>query len=138
MKALLKVFLLLISTQATHAIEVWHTETVWAGMGQCSAHFSFDGGGLDDALHDLRVEATLTDESGAARGEIELHVDEIGGSSVARYASDIVEGEELCGYLILTVTSATAQADGKTVDLLATRQLRAREFRPNSIRIGAP
>ena len=48
-----------------------------------------------------------------------------------------MEGEEICDEdLTIVVNKATAVIDGKSVDLLKTKVLSVRDFKPFRIRIG--
>lgn len=38
------VFACLLFAAPTHAIEIWHSNTVWANQGMCSATFTLDSG----------------------------------------------------------------------------------------------
>ncbi|MFE8145745.1 IrmA family protein [Brenneria goodwinii] len=41
----LTILVTLIAIGNAHAIEIRHTDTVWAGQGACSAQFTLDNGG---------------------------------------------------------------------------------------------
>lgn len=117
----------------TQAVEFWHSSTVWAGQGQCSAVFSFDSG-LHD-ITDLRVAVKALDPHGEIVLEGELAIDQFGQSSANRYADAVLEGEAVCAEnLTIEVEGATARLDGRLTDLLATQSLTPRDFRPLPIR----
>lgn len=130
--------LLLMATCAVapaHAIEFWHSSTVFANQGQCSAVFSFDSGFA--AVKNLRVSVSAIDRSGKNVNSGTLEIAEFGDSSVARYADAYLEGEGMCADdLTIVVDKATATIGGKVTDLLENKALTAREFKPYRIRIG--
>src|SRR5690606_41852964 len=68
----------------TQAVEFWHSSTIWAGQGQCTAVFSFDSG-LHD-ITDLRVAVKALSPNGEIVLEGELAIDQFGQSSAERYA----------------------------------------------------
>ncbi|ASM77898.1 hypothetical protein VITFI_CDS2120 [Vitreoscilla filiformis] len=118
-----------------HAIEFWHSNTVWAGQGQCSAVFTFDSGTED--TKNLQVAVNLLDKAGKKLASGTLEVQQFGQFSANRYADAFLESEETCADdLIITVAKATAIINGKRVDLLKTKTLTTREFKPFKIRVG--
>ena len=118
-----------------HAIEFWHSNTVWAGQGQCSAVFTFDSNTED--TKNLQVAINLLDKAGKKLTSGTLEVQQFGQTSANRYADAFLESEETCADdLIVTVTKATAIINGKRVDLLKTKTLTPREFKPFKIRVG--
>lgn len=118
-----------------HALDFWHSSTVWAGFGQCSAQFTFDSG-LEE-FKSLQVSINAVDRAGKAVASGVLEIKDFGSSSATRYAEDFLEGEEVCAEgLTIVVTKATAMVNGKRVDLLKTKGLSARDFKPFRIRIG--
>lgn len=117
------------------AVELWHSSTVWAGQGQCSAVFSFDSAG--DRIETLQVSVSALNHAGEklASGVLEVH--EFGGSSANRYTDAFLESEAVCDDdLTIVVTGATGVVNGKRIDLLKTGALTAREFKPFRIRVG--
>jgi len=66
-----------------------------------------------------------------------LAIEVFGQSSADRYAEAFLAGEEICADdLIIVVNKATAVVDGKRTDLLKTRAISARDFKPFKIRVG--
>lgn len=117
-----------------HAVDLWHSNTVWAGQGQCSAVFTFDSG-LED-IKKLQVSVSATNRSGKRVASGVLEVPQFGQSSATRYAEAYLEGEDLCeDDLTITVTKASAIIDGKRTDLVKSRILSDRKFRPYQIHI---
>ena len=120
-----------------HAIEVWHSNTAFAGQGQCAATLTLDSGG--EEFRQVRLQAAVLDKAGRRLMAKTLDVPSIGASSAERFAEALLEGEALCDDgLQLQVTSATAVVNGKRIDLLRAGQLTAREFRPMPIRVSGP
>ncbi len=116
------------------AIEFWHSNTVFANQGQCSAVFTFDSG--FESVQNLRVAVAANDQAGQRVSGGTLEIAELGGSSVGRYADALLEGSEMCaGGLTIVVEKATATIRGKQVDLLKDKGLTAREFAPYRIQI---
>ena len=126
--------LVLISSHAS-AIDVWHSNTVWAGMGQCSASFTFDSG-FDD-ITDLRISVQAVGKGDEVMESGTLTIERFGQSSADRYAVAYLEGENICEPdLTIKVKGATALIDGIRVDLLKTNKLQVRPFQPFSIKLG--
>lgn len=136
MKKITSGLLLVTSSLAApvHAVDLWHSNTVWAGQGQCSAVFTFDSG-LED-IKKLQVSVSATNRSGKRVASGVLEVPQFGQSSATRYAEAYLEGEDLCeDDLTITVTKASAIIDGKRTDLVKSRILSDRKFRPYQIHI---
>ena len=138
MKHYLSALPFIIATLATpvHAIEFWNSNKVWAGQGQCSAVFTFDSGAMSP-IKNLQVAVSALDKSGKKVGGGILQVNSFGDSNATRYAEAFLEGEAICAEsLTILVTKATATIDNKRVDLLATKNLSVRSFKPFAIQIG--
>jgi hypothetical protein len=124
-------------TLPAHAIEVWHSNTVFANQGQCAATLTLDSGG--EEFRQVRLQAAVLDKAGRRLTAKTLDVPSIGASSAERFAEALLEGEALCDEsLQLQITSATAVVNGKRIDLLRTGQLTPRAFRPMPIRVSSP
>lgn len=120
-----------------HALEVWHSNTVFAGQGQCAATLTLDSGG--EEFRQVRLQAAVLDKAGRRLMAKTLDVPSIGASLAERFAEALLEGEALCEEsLQLQITSATAVVNGKRIDLLRTGQLTPRTFRPMPIRVSSP
>lgn len=118
-----------------YALDFWHSGTTWAGQGQCSSEFTFDSGG--EEINKLRVEVTVVNRSGKKVVSGILEIGQLGASSADRYARTFLEGEEFCeDDLTIVVNKATAVIDGKRVDLLKTKSLATRDFKPFTLRVG--
>ena len=137
MKHVFSGFLVIVSAlfAPAHAVDFWHSSTVWAGQGQCSAAFTFDSG--MEEIKNLQVAVTAFNRAGKKVVSGVLEVQQFGQSSADRYAAAFLEGEEVCAAdLTIVVQKATAVVDGKRTDLLKSKALSARDFKPFKIRIG--
>jgi hypothetical protein len=134
-RIVLVVMAVLVVTGQAQALEFWHSGTVWAGQGQCSANFTFDAGALSDQIRNLKVSADLL-EKGKVVGASIIEVASIGGSEADRYATGFIEGEDVCSdNIVIRVTKATAVVNGKQVNLIKTKDISARNFKPFAITI---
>lgn len=118
-----------------HAVDFWHSNTVWAGQGQCSAVFSFDSG--MEEIQNLQVSVTVLNKASKRVASGVLEIPRFGQSAADRYADAFLENEELCSDdLVIVVNKATAAVDGKRTDLLKSKALVIRDFKPFKIRLG--
>jgi hypothetical protein len=123
------------SIHANAAIEFWHSNTETTDPDICSAHFTFDSNGVE--ISDLKVAVSALDKSGTEVIADNLEIESFGQGDIDRYADAELESGDMCQEgLKMVVSAATATIDGKVVDLLATKQLVAREFKPFKIDIG--
>lgn len=119
------------------ALEVWHSSTVWVNRGMCSAAFTFDAG--DGPFKRLRVVMQALDKRDRVVAQDTLEIDSLGESNADRYASAFFEGEALCDLdLSIRILKATALVDGGTIDLIKSRTLSVRDFKPYPIRLRGP
>ena len=131
------VMCLLLGAVPVMAIDFWHAGTAWAGQGQCSAQFIFDGSGDWDGVKKLRVTVSVLDKAGKELKSGLLEIDEFATSEADRYASAFLEGEEICDDdLAIVVRKASAVIAGKQRDLVKEKLLSARSFKPFRIKIG--
>lgn len=134
-RLLVALVVILLVASPVYAIEFWHSNTVWVGQGQCSAIFSFDSG--MEEIKNLQVSVSVVDKMGKKIASGFLEIEQFGESSANRYADAFLEGEEMCGDdLIIIVGKATAVVEGKRTDLLKSKALSARDFKPFKIRVG--
>lgn len=118
-----------------YAVDFWHSNTVWAGHGQCAAVFTFDSG-LEE-IRNLQVSVSAVDKSGKKIASGVLEIKRFGQSTADRYSEAFLEGEEICADdLTIVVTKATATVAGKRTDLLKGKSLSPRDFKPFKLRIG--
>ena len=136
-KALSLAALFLSSTNASAGIDFWNSNLTWAGQGQCSAELTFDSG--FESIQKLEINFNLVDKAGKVIASDSVSLGAFGQSSADRYRQTFVESEEICdNTLRLVVTSAVAMIDGKSVDLIETKRISAREFKPLVIRVPKP
>lgn len=128
-----------LSGQA-YGLDIWHSNTVWAGQGMCAAVFTLDSGGaFGDRLQDLRIALSAVDtQTNNLVTQLFLEVDELGDGSANRYETVYWESELACeDNLRLIITEADAIVAGQARDLLADGYLNIREFVPYRIDIDA-
>lgn len=128
-----------LSGQA-YGLDIWHSNTVWAGQGMCAAVFTLDSGGaFGDRLQDLRITLSAVDtQTNNPVTQLFLEVDELGDGSANRYETVFWESELACeDNLRLVITEADAIVAGQARDLLADGYLNIREFVPYRIDIDA-
>ena len=134
LRSLVLVLGLALASASASAIEVWHSSTVWANGGMCSAAFTFDAG--DGPFKRLQVLMQAVDKRGKVRAQDTLAIAALGEDNASRYATVFFEGEALCDPdLSIRILKATAVVDGRTVDLIKTRGLTVRDFKPYAIQI---
>ena len=137
MKQLLSSLLVIsfCGTAPAYALEFWHSNTVWANQGQCSAVFSFDSG--MEEITNLQVWVSALNKTGKKVASGVLEIPQLGQSEADRYANAFLEGEEVCGSdLTIVVNKATALIGGQPTDLLKSTALSVRDFKPFTIRLG--
>lgn len=118
----------------THAaIEFWHSDTVWANQGMCSATFTFDS--FSEEVNNLQVWVSTIYKGKKEKLGV-LEVEPFGTSSADRYSYATLTSEAMCGDLTLIVDKATAVENGKRVDLLKAKAISTKDFKPFKIRIG--
>lgn len=97
--------------------------------------FSFDSG--MEEVKNLQVTVTAVNKAGKKVASGVLEIQKFGQSSADRYADAFLEGEEICADdLTIVVNKATAIVDGKRIDLLKSKTLAVRDFKPFKIRLG--
>lgn len=125
---------LALVSASVSAIEVWHSSTVWVNRGMCSAAFTFDA--ADGPFKRLRILMQAVDKRGQVQAQDTLAIAALGEDNASRYATAFFEGEALCDPdLSIRILKATAVVDGRSVDLIKTRALSARVFKPYAIKI---
>lgn len=97
--------------------------------------FSFDSG--MEEIKNLQVSVSAVNKAGKKVASGVLEIPQFGQSDADRYADAFLENEENCADdLTIVVNKATAIIDGKRTDLLKSRALSARDFKPFKIRVG--
>jgi hypothetical protein len=88
-------------------------------------------------IKNLQITVSAINKAGKKVASGVLEVQQFGQSNADRYASAFLEGEEICADdLVIVVNKATAIIDGKRTDLLKSKSITARDFKPYKIRIG--
>ena len=89
-----------------------------------------------EEIKNLQVTISAVNKAGKKVASGLLEIPQFGQSSADRYADAFLEGEEICADdLIIVVNKATAVVDGKRTDLLKTKAISARDFKPFKIRV---
>jgi hypothetical protein len=136
MTSLLKAILagsILLSTPA-FAVDIWQSNFSGPQQGICSAIFSFDSTGGKEVL-DMKVTIVGVNKVGKKVTSGVLEVPKLGETPVDRFTTALLETKELCegDSLTMVVEKATGTIDGKKVDLLKSKMLSARTFKPVKI-----
>ena len=125
-----------VSIPAHATIEFWNSNLQTTDEDICSAHFTFDSNG--EQVDDLKVSVSAVDRAGKVVIEDSLDIESFGENDLNRYAETELESGDMCKEgLSIVVNAATATIDGKTVDLLATKKIVARDYKPFKIGIGS-
>lgn len=115
------------------AIDIWHSNCVFANMGMFSAEFTFDGSGIDE-ISNLKVSVNAIDKSGKTVTSGVLEVAQFGGLGAGRYATAFMESEQICADgLTIVITKASAVINEKKIDLLKSKLISVRNFQPYKI-----
>lgn len=118
----------LLSMAPASALEIWHSNTVWANQGMCSATFTLDSG--MEEVGPLEIGVELVNAQGVVVATDTLNVDAFGDSEATRYQTTFLEGEAVCEddltarFTSLTLVSAPQK---KTLPL---SELQIRDFKP--------
>lgn len=113
------------------ALEIWHSSTVWANQGMCSATFTLDSG-MESVGH-LKIGIALIDPQGKVVTNDELEVESFGDSEATRYQTTYGEGESYCDSdLRVQLVSLSVEQNGATRSLPLSL-LTPREFVPFKI-----
>ena len=124
----------MLTFQYAHAIEIWHTNTSWVGQGMCSASFLIDSQG--EEVLDLKLAFTAIDSDNNDVDVFVFNIPIFGDSNATSIERKFWESSTACDDDIrLKVTLASAEINGKKVDLLKTNMLSVRDFRPFEIQI---
>ena len=84
----------------------------------------------------LQVLVSAVNKSGKKVASGALQVPQLGQSAATRYAEAFLEGEEFCDDdLVIVVNKAAAIVDGKRIDLLKSKNIAIRDFKPYQIKI---
>ncbi|NAW67814.1 hypothetical protein CAG54_03120 [Vibrio sp. V27_P1S3P104] len=136
MKAIILICITISSflTLPAYAVEFWHSNTVWAGQGQCSAVFSFDS--EMNEIIDLQLSVSAFNQVGEEVASGVIEIAHFGQSSADRYIDAYLESEAFCDeQLTILVKDAQAIVDGQPINLLKSKMISARDFKPFNIRM---
>ncbi|PWC18959.1 IrmA family protein [Brenneria corticis] len=117
-----------------HAIEIWHTDTVWAGQGVCSAQFTLDNGGaFGEPVGKLEISVDVLDKSGKVQQKDTLNVEPFGDSDATRYQTALLEGENYCESDLTINITKVAEIVGSEKKILPVTEFTTREFKPYTV-----
>lgn len=122
----------LFCASQAQAVEIWHSNTVWANMGMCSATFSFDSGTEPVGQFNMAIE--LVDTQGTVVSKDVIAVEPFGDSEATRYQIAYGEGEHYCDDNLTVKITAISDANGNALPL---QMLTPRDFTPMKIVSGA-
>jgi hypothetical protein len=115
------------------SIGLRHSQTAWA-QGQCIYSIMLDGQGVNspNGIEQMHFEFFLSSEYGEIISEPSVTVsDTFADSNATRYLTFHFQGD--CEARGISVTKATARANGKMYDLLNSGSLRVEKFEPLNI-----
>ncbi|QDX98816.1 hypothetical protein EGD00_19830 [Pectobacterium carotovorum subsp. carotovorum] len=119
-----------------HAIEIWHTDTVWAGQGACSAQFTLDNGGaFGEPVGKLEISVDVLDKSGKVQQKDTLNVEPFGDSDATRYQTALLEGENYCDSDLTINITKVAEIVGSEKKILPVSEFTTRKFKPYTVLI---
>ena len=117
------------------SVDIWHSQTLWVGGGQCTFGFTLDGQGIEspNGLEDFELEFRLTDDKAAILGEpINVTIPgTLADSNSTRYLSFSFGGD--CEANKFSIIKATATAGGRKYELLNSGVLNSNKFVPLDI-----
>ncbi|MCU6680584.1 IrmA family protein [Leclercia sp. H6W5] len=110
------------------ALEIWHSNTVWANQGMCSATFTLDSGMSEVGPLEIGVE--LVNAQGVVVAIDTLNVDAFGDSEATRYQTTYLEGEATCEDDLTVRFTSMVTVSGQTKETLPLSELHIRTFKP--------
>ena len=110
------------------ALEIWHSNTVWANQGMCSATFTLDSGMSEVGPLEIGVE--LVNAQGVVVAIDTLNVDAFGDSEATRYQTTFLEGEAVCEDDLTVRFTALVTVSGQSKKTLPLSELHIRTFKP--------
>ncbi|MEE3664499.1 IrmA family protein [Brenneria sp. g21c3] len=126
----------LVTIGNAHAIEIWHTDTVWAGQGACSAQFTLDNGGVfGEPVGKLEISVDVLDKSGKVQQKDTLNVEPFGDSDATRYQTALLEGENYCESDLTINITKVAEIVGSEKKILPVSEFTTRKFKPYTVLI---
>jgi hypothetical protein len=119
------------------ALDIWHSNTVWAGQGMCAFTFTVDGQDMQAeapaGVSNLTLEIVPLNEGLKELGSpVTIRLTETFADSTAtRYEQFFIEGD--CDAETFGISKATGIIGGRERDLLESRQLTPRKFEPKDL-----
>ncbi|UYM58279.1 MULTISPECIES: IrmA family protein [Leclercia] len=110
------------------ALEIWHSNTVWANQGMCSATFMLDSGMSEVGPLEIGVE--LVNVQGVVVAIDTLNVDRFGDSEATRYQTTFLESEAVCEDDLTVRFTALVTVSGQSKKTLPLSELHIRTFKP--------
>ncbi|MCU6668773.1 IrmA family protein [Enterobacteriaceae bacterium H4N4] len=110
------------------ALEIWHSNTVWANQGICSATFMLDSGMTEVGPLEIGVE--LVNAQGVVVAIETLNVDAFGDSEATRYQTTYLEDEAVCEDDLTVRFTSLTQVSGQKKTALPLSELQIRDFKP--------
>lgn len=128
----------LASSFNAHAIDIWHSDTVWVNQGMCAATFTLDGGGSDGSgqgIGSLEIAVDVLGKSGKLLQKDTLEIEPFSDSDATRYQTAHLVGENYCeDNLTINITRITETVNGKK-RVLPLSEWSSRDFKPFNIKI---
>lgn len=109
------------------ALEIWHSNTVWANQGMCSATFMLDSGMSEVGPLEIGVE--LVNAQGVVVAIDTLNVDAFGDSEATRYQTTFLEDEAACEDDLTVRFISLVTVSGQTKKTLPLSELHIRSFK---------
>lgn len=113
------------------AIEIWHSDTVWANQGMCSATFTLDSG--TEPVGELDIGIELVNARQEVVSVDHLTVAPFGTSEATRYQTTYAEGEHYCDDTLSIRITSLAEVDSGVHKRLPLSLITPRHFRPFTI-----
>ena len=110
------------------ALEIWHSNTIWANQGMCSATFMLDSGMSEVGPLEIGVE--LVNAQGVVVAIDTLNVDAFGDSEATRYQTTFLEGEAVCEDDLTVRFTSLVTVSGQSKTTLPLSELQIRVFKP--------
>lgn len=118
----------LVTAAPASALEIWHSNTVWANQGMCSATFMLDSGMEETGPLEIGVE--LVNAKGVVIASDTLNVDAFGDAEATRYQTTFLEGEAVCEDDLTVRFTSLARVSGQQKQPLPLSDLQIRDFKP--------
>lgn len=120
-------------------ISISHWDTLWGNQGYYAAQILLDSSGLS-GYHNLKVSLDFLNDKGDIVDSAEFVIDELGTCTATRYATTIVESQEIGDEkMTIVIVSATAEAEsspGNEIDLLKNGLVSSRTPTSYAVQIG--